>query len=218
VDQQVLVLHSRLVQKEFDSHWPEKWKSGNFLPSFNKFKNYQCPTCASDNHGRDGLLTLQVLSHKHVYSPVWLEAAEKAGIDVIVDGVSDLYNESGVYQLRNTWKGGRRQNDFTAYLLPIIPRDGLEDRSDSNVLKIIYETEYRKQKDKSISLSATRSSSLILDDLSKMHIPGALVLDRCIEFITVVSVMFLLMLVLVVTSVVIRAKSFSTIIHQQPSA
>jgi len=58
VDQRVLVLYSRLVQEEFDSYWQEKWKSGNFLPSFNKFKNYQCPTCASDNHGRDSLLTL----------------------------------------------------------------------------------------------------------------------------------------------------------------
>jgi len=83
-----------------------------------------------------------VLSDKHIYSPVWLEAAEKLEIDVIVDGVSDLCNEGGAYQLRNTWKGGRRKNDFTAYLLPI----GLEARSDGNVLKIIYETEYGKQR------------------------------------------------------------------------
>ena len=138
-------LYSRPAQEEFDLYWPDKWKSKDVLPFFKMFENYHGPTNAIDNHGTDGLLTVQPPSHAHTYSSAWLKAAEQATINVVIDGSSGLNNESGVYRLQQTWKDGRRQDAFTSYLLPIMPRDGLEVRSGANVAKIIFEEENGKQ-------------------------------------------------------------------------
>jgi len=138
-------LYSRPAQEEFEM-WPEKWKSRDVLPFFKKLENYQGPMGVSKNHGKDGLLTVQPPSHYHTLSEAWIEAAKKAGIDVVVDGASGSNNDTGIYHLSHTFKDGRRQDAFTAYLLPIMPRDGLEVRTGANVANIIYEEEKGKQR------------------------------------------------------------------------
>ena len=138
-------IYSRPAQEEFDM-WPEKWKSRDVLSFFKKFENYQGPMGVSTNHGKDGLLTIQPPSHHHSFSDAWIEAAKKVGIDVVVDGASGSNNSSGLYHSSNTFKDGRRQDAFTAYLLPIMPREGLEVRTGTNVATIIYKEVNGKQR------------------------------------------------------------------------
>ena len=105
-------LYSRPAQEEFDLYWPEKWKGNDVLPYFRQLENYQAVTGASENHGTDGLLTVQRPSHHHTYSSAWLMAAEKAGINVTADGASGSNDEIGVYRFKSNMEGWSQARFF----------------------------------------------------------------------------------------------------------
>ena len=65
---------------------------------------------------------------------------------MVIDSASALNNETGLYQLANTWKDGRQQDIFTSYLFLIMPRDGLEIWSGATVASFIYKEKAGKQR------------------------------------------------------------------------
>ena len=137
-------LYSRPAQEEFDQFWPDGWKSDDTLGFYRRAENFQCPTDVPENHGTGGPVTITPGTNQTLGS-AWVEAAQRAGLDVIYDGAGGANNKSGVFKLQTAFKAGRRQDAFTAYLDPVIgQREGLVVRTGARVVDILVDTGYEE--------------------------------------------------------------------------
>jgi choline dehydrogenase-like flavoprotein len=122
--------------KEFDREWGAGWSGEDVLPFFKKAEAWEEYGPRSDLQGFDGPVDLKHAT-PGALDKLWMEAAASAGFDPLPNGSLGVGSQGGFWEPSSTFDGnGRRKDSFSAYLAPVLAREGLHVRTNSRVVNL----------------------------------------------------------------------------------